>query len=364
LAVSETPIAPVAQRRAVAWWLLVVATMILVMVMLGGVTRLTHSGLSMVEWRPVTGWLPPLNDAEWEDAFHRYQQYPEYRALNYGMTLDGYRSIYWLEYAHRIWGRLIAIVFAAPCIFFLARRWVDRSTGAKFAVLFFLGALQGGLGWLMVQSGMVDWPDVSHYRLTAHLGLALVLFGYTVWLFLETVRPASRMPPSRKESGIRRSVVLIAALAFVTTLSGGFVAGLDAGFIFNTFPLMDGRLVPEDLFELRPLYLNPFENLATVQFDHRVLGSVVILGAIALFWRVSVSSAPLRARLAAGFLAVMATVQVGLGISTLVLAVPVALGVLHQAGAFVLFAAALWTIRELRAIPVPVPHAGSTGPRP
>ena len=266
---SETPIATVAHRRAVAWWLLAVATMILVMVMLGGLTRLTHSGLSMVEWRPVTGWLPPLNDAAWEDAFRKYKQYPEYRALNYGMSLDGFRSIYWLEYVHRVWGRLIAIGFAAPCIFFLARRWVDRSTGARLVVLFVLGALQGGLGWLMVQSGLVDRPDVSHYRLTAHLGLALALFGYTVWLFLETVRPASRNPPGREEPGFRRSAGLLAALAFVTALSGGLVAGLDAGFVFNTFPLMDGRLVPDDLLEMRPIYLNLFENLAAVQFDHR-----------------------------------------------------------------------------------------------
>ncbi|HJO68488.1 MAG TPA: COX15/CtaA family protein [Rhodospirillales bacterium] len=360
---SETPIATVTQRRAIAWWLFAVATMILVMVMLGGVTRLTHSGLSMVEWRPVTGWLPPLNEAEWQDAFYKYQQYPEYQALNYGMTLGGFRSIYWLEYIHRVWGRLIAIVFAGPCMFFLARRWVDRSTGARLAVLFVLGALQGGLGWLMVQSGLVDWPDVSHYRLTAHLGLALALFGYTVWLLLETVRPASRLPPGREEPGFRRSAGLLAALAFVAALSGGLVAGLDAGFIFNTFPLMDGQLVPEGLLEIRPIYLNPFENLTTVQFDHRVLGAVVILGAIVLFWRVSVSSAPLRARLAAGFLAGMATVQAALGISTLVLAVPVALGILHQAGAFVLFAAALWTVRELRAIPASAPQAGPAEPR-
>ena len=360
---SETPIATVAHRRAVAWWLLAVATMILVMVMLGGLTRLTHSGLSMVEWRPVTGWLPPLNDAAWEDAFRKYQQYPEYRALNYGMSLDGFRSIYWLEYVHRVWGRLIAIVFAAPCIFFLARRWIDRSTGARLVVLFVLGALQGGLGWLMVQSGLVDRPDVSHYRLTAHLGLALALFGYTVWLFFETARPASRNPPGLEDPGFRRSAGLLAALAFVTALSGGLVAGLDAGFVFNTFPLMDGRLVPEDLLEMRPIYLNLFENLATVQFDHRVLGSIVTLGAVLLFWRVRVSSAPPRARVAAGFLAATAAVQAALGISTLVLAVPVALGVLHQAGATILFAAALWTFRELRAVPATAPHGSPAGPR-
>ncbi|MGH8565744.1 MAG: COX15/CtaA family protein [Gammaproteobacteria bacterium] len=332
-------------RRAVAVWLLLVCAAIAVMVVLGGVTRLAHAGLSIVEWRLVTGVLPPLSDAEWEEAFAAYRQFPEYQKLNRGsMDLSQFKSIYWLEYLHRLWGRLIGVLFLLPFLWFLARRTIPGALAVKLAGMFLLGGAQGVLGWYMVKSGLTDRPDVSAYRLSAHLGLALLIYGYGLWLALGLLGAGTERPASGR---LRTFVAALIGLVGVTILSGGFVAGLDAGFAYNTFPLMGRQLVPEGLWLLEPVYRNFFENPVTAQFGHRVL-AILTLVLIAVFWfRAGSAPLPARARLACGGLLGAALLQVGLGIATLLLVVPLPLAAAHQAAAVLLWTAALWTAIEL-----------------
>ncbi len=327
-----------------AVWLLVCCAAIAVMVVLGGVTRLAHAGLSIVEWRPVTGVLPPLSEAQWEEAFTAYRQFPEYRKLNRGMELSEFKSIYWLEYLHRLWGRIIGVLFLLPFLWFLLKRRVSGSLAAKLAGMFLLGGAQGALGWYMVESGLAERPDVSAYRLTAHLGLALVIYAYVFWIALRLLGVGGERPAPAALRGF--SLALVALIA-VTILSGGFVAGLDAGFAYNTFPLMEGRIVPEGLWLLDPLYRNFFENPATAQFNHRLLAGLTLV-AVVLFWlRGRRAPLPPRARLAYRCLGGMVLVQLGLGIATLVLVVPLPLAAAHQAGAVLLWTAVLWTVAEL-----------------
>jgi cytochrome c oxidase assembly protein subunit 15 len=332
-------------RLTLAVWLFSLCAMIFLMVLLGGLTRLTHSGLSIVEWRPVSGILPPMGAAEWQDAFDQYKQFPEYKAINQGMTLDEFQSIFWLEYIHRLWGRLIGLAFFVPFLVFLKKGWVDRHFAPKLLVAFVLGGLQGVLGWYMVKSGLADRPDVSQYRLTAHLGAALAIYGYLLWLALEQVRPVPHFP--EPPQGLRRAAIGLLCLIGLTILAGGFVAGLDAGMVYNTFPLMNGQLIPDEAFSSTPWYLSLFENQATVQFDHRVLAVTTFLSIFA--FRVKVGDGlPTTALYAANALVTMATAQVMLGIATLLFVVPVPLAELHQIGALVLFSLGLWMVFELR----------------
>ncbi|MEQ8193141.1 MAG: COX15/CtaA family protein [Rhodospirillales bacterium] len=340
---SEDPRQP--GHKVIGLWLLGVCAMVFVMVVLGGLTRLTHSGLSMVEWKPLTGWLPPMSEAVWQELFDKYRATPEYKKLNAGMTLAEFESIFWLEFVHRVWGRLIGIFVAVPMVFFALKRWLDRRLGLKLVGLFVLGGLQGGLGWFMVMSGLVDDPNVSPYRLTAHLGLALAIYGLAFWWALDLLRGY------RRESGeriARRAAIGLCALIFTTILSGGFVAGNDAGLTYNTFPLMDGRWVPPGLFEMTPFYRNFFENLATVQFDHRVLAiTTFCLVVIFWLWGRNRITAPGTRRLLAG-LVVAVLLQVSLGITTLLLAVPLIPAALHQAVAIGVFTLSLWLCHDLR----------------
>lgn len=340
-------VAPTAAHRSIAVWLIVCCAMIFVMVMLGGLTRLTHSGLSMVEWKPLTGLLPPLSAAEWEAAFAKYRQYPEYQKINAGMTLGEFKSIFWLEFVHRLWGRAIGVAFLVPLLYFLLRRRIGWSLAPKLVAIFVLGGLQGLLGWYMVKSGLVDRPDVSQYRLTAHLGAAFLIYGYILWVALGLLFPA---PTARAANvgTLYRLVIGFAALVAVTVLSGALVAGLDAGFAYNTFPLMDGRLVPRDVLAMEPLAANFLDNVITVQFDHRILAiSVALFGA--LLWLVA-RPMPLhrRAALALDVLLLAVAVQVALGIATLLTVVALPLAAAHQAGAMLLFTATLWLLHELR----------------
>ena len=342
---TTTPCSSVDRRdRAVALWLLAVAAMVFVMVVIGGLTRLTHSGLSIVEWRPLTGWLPPLSEAEWRRIFEEYRRFPEYQQLNAGMSLDAFKGIFWLEFVHRLWGRLIGLAFAVPLAVFLARGWIDRRLIPKLLAMFVLGGLQGVLGWYMVKSGLVDRPDVSPYRLTAHLGAALLIYAYMLWVAFGLLAPHPSPAPRR----LALAAAGLTALVAVTAVSGGFVAGLDAGFAYNTFPLMDGQLIPDHLFGLTPVYLSFFEDVTTVQFTHRWL-ALTTAALIAAFW-VAARHAGLaaRARLATHVLAAATAGQVTLGIATLLLVVPVPLAAAHQAGAVVLLTAALWVAFELR----------------
>jgi cytochrome c oxidase assembly protein subunit 15 len=335
-------------QKIVATWLFVMAAMVFAMVVLGGVTRLTQSGLSITEWWPVSGWLPPLNDAAWDKVFTLYRTSPEYKKLNLGMTLAEYKAIFWLEYVHRLWGRTIGVAFLVPLVLFIARGWVGRPLAWRLGGLFVLGGLQGGLGWYMVKSGLVDHPDVSQYRLAAHLGLALLIFAAILWTAMELMRPpAAAEIPEPAARGLRRGTFWLLALVFLTQLSGAFVAGLDAGLIYNTFPLMDGRLLPEEAFRLTPFYLNFFETIALVQFDHRLLATATVVATAWLWWRAQGAPLTGRQRRAVNLLAVAALVQASLGIATLLLVVPVPLAALHQAGAVALLAAGLWLAHAL-----------------
>jgi cytochrome c oxidase assembly protein subunit 15 len=328
-----------AGRKVIALWLFALAAMVFVMVVLGGLTRLTHSGLSMVEWRPLTGWLPPLTEDAWQKTFAAYRQFPEYLKVNAGMTLSEFKGIFWLEFVHRLWGRLMGVAMLVPLVVFVLRGWVDRRLAGALAIVFLLGALQGAIGWYMVKSGLVDRPDVSQYRLTLHFAAALVIYGVLVWLGLTLLSG-----PSAAGAGgthLKLPALALGGLVFVTALWGGFVAGLDAGFIYNTFPLMDGQLIPKDLFALTPAWLSLFEDVMTVQFAHRVL-AMATLAAILAFWLAAGRAAlPRCARRAVHLLGVLALLQFAAGVATLVLAVPVPLAAAHQAGAVLLWTAVL-----------------------
>ena len=327
--------------RAVRLWLYLSAAMVFAMVLLGGATRLTDSGLSIVEWQPLLGAIPPLDQADWEAAFERYRAFPEYQKVNRGMSLDEFKTIYWMEYLHRLWGRLIGLVFLVPFLAFWFAGRIDGALARRLLAIFVAGGLQGALGWYMVQSGLVDRPDVSPYRLAAHLGLAVLIYGAILWTAWGLAAPRG---PARA-----RGTVALAALVFVTMTAGAFVAGLDAGLVYNTFPLMDGRLFPTGYWELTPFWRNGFENITAVQFNHRWIAVATLAVAIWMGWRTRAASPALRR--AGRFIALAAVAQVALGIATLLYAVPLTLGVLHQAGAMVLFTAALWAAHVARATP-------------
>ena len=335
--------------RVVATWLLVCCTLVFALIVVGGMTRLTHSGLSITEWQPIVGTLPPLSESQWNEAFAKYQMTPEYLQVNRGMSIDAFKGIFWMEYVHRLLGRLVGFAFIVPLLWFVARGRLPSSPGLAPMLfgIFLLGAAQGALGWYMVQSGLVDDPRVSQLRLTAHLGLALLIFAAMFWTALTLLRPGgaadARMRP------LFRGAVSLAALIFVMALSGGLVAGIRAGFAYNTFPLMNGHVVPPEIMQISPWYMNFVNNMATVQFDHRLLAWTLLVLVPIWWWRVRATpEVPARARFAAHLLLAMLLAQVSLGISTLVLVVPLPLAALHQAGAVLLFAAALHAAHALR----------------
>lgn len=339
--------------RAVAIWLLACCAMVFATLIIGGVTRLTHSGLSIVEWQPLIGALPPLTEAHWQELFAKYQLTPEFRLRNHDMTLTGFQFIFWWEWAHRLSGRLIGLVFFVPYVWFLAVGQLRGRLAWKVLGFFVLGGLQGAMGWYMVQSGLVDNPRVSQYRLAAHLGLAFLIFGLMLWTALGILQPRHRLatvsptPSFSCPSPLTHRLGLaLIGLVFVMVISGALVAGIHAGLAYNTFPLMNGHFLPPESFMLEPLWLNFFSNMATVQFDHRLI-AWLLLGLIPWFvWRVR-SESP-AARPAATLLLVWLGVQVGLGISTLLLRVPVPLAAAHQAGAMILFGLVLWVNHAIR----------------
>jgi cytochrome c oxidase assembly protein subunit 15 len=338
---QHTPEQARIHNRRIAAWLFVCCLMVYAMVILGGVTRLTGSGLSMVEWDPIFGILPPLDQTSWDETFRLYQQSPEYQKINVGMDLAGFKQIYWFEYSHRVLGRTIGTVFLLPFLFFLVKGWLQRPLIPKLLTMFVLGGLQGLLGWYMVKSGLVDNPHVSQYRLTAHLGLAILIYVYMFYvalgLWLGDRRSAS-IP-----GGLRRATTLLTGLMFITILSGGFVAGLKAGYAYNTFPLMDGHWIPEVIFMQTPLWRNFFENIATVQFDHRLLATLVFIGVTVLWLAARRYSLPADVKTGLHLMLAAVLLQIGLGISTLLLHVPVSLAATHQAGALLLLTIALYT---------------------
>lgn len=329
--------------HAVAAWLLLCCALLLAMIVVGGVTRLTHSGLSITEWQPIVGTWPPLTDADWRVAFEKYRATPEYLQINRGMSLEAFKHIFWWEYSHRLLGRAIGVAFLLPYLWFLLRRRVPPGYATPLFGIFLLGGLQGALGWYMVASGLVDDPRVSPLRLTAHLALAIAIFGAMLWVALSLLYPTRANRP-----GPRRLAFVLCGLVFLMIVAGGLVAGTRAGFAYNTFPVMNDHWVPPELFALEPWYANFTNNVATVQFDHRVLAWVLVALTPLLWWRTRIESSNAGARLAADLLLAMLALQFALGVTTLLLAVPLPLAAAHQAGAVLLFAAALNLAHSLR----------------
>ncbi|EYU19803.1 hypothetical protein MIMGU_mgv1a005749mg [Erythranthe guttata] len=331
-------------QKAVGIWLFVSAAWVFSMVVLGGVTRLTRSGLSMTDWK-FTGGLPPLSDDEWLIEFEKYKQSPEYQRVNKGMNLDDFKFIYWMEYAHRMWGRALGIMFALPFSYFLRKKYITVQLGLKLSGLFALGAGQGLIGWWMVKSGLEEpvsehiEPRVSPYRLAAHLTSAFVIYSGLFWTALSVVMPE---PPTESvawvkgAAKVKRIALPVSILVGITAVSGAFVAGNDAGRAFNTFPKMGDVWIPEDVFALKPLMRNFFENTATVQLDHRILATATLFSVGGLWWLTRKIDIHPAIRSLIGSTVGMAALQVTLGISTLLSYVPVSLGSAHQAGALTL----------------------------
>jgi cytochrome c oxidase assembly protein subunit 15 len=322
-------------RRAVAAWLFICALLVFAIVLVGGVTRLTRSGLSIVEWQPIAGALPPLSAADWETLFAKYRETPEFRLVNFGMTLEGFKSIFWWEYIHRLLARAIGLVFLVPLLWFQLTKRLERRLAWRLWGIFALGAAQGAMGWLMVKSGLVDDPRVDHLRLAAHLGLALAIFAAQLWLAMDMAFGTQVR---------ERRALLLPLAVFLMALSGALVAGLRAGYSYNTFPLMNGHLVPPEILLLEPWWRNFSTNMATVQLVHRAFFWALALAVPLAWWRY-------RHLPAAHAFAAMFVVQAALGITTLLLRVPIGFGAAHQGGAVLLLGAALWLAHAARPAP-------------
>jgi cytochrome c oxidase assembly protein subunit 15 len=326
-------------------WLFAVAALVCVMVSIGGATRLTGSGLSITEWQPIMGAVPPLTDAAWQEAFNKYRQIPQYQHVNKGMSLSEFKFIYWWEWSHRFLARLVGVVFFVPFVFFLATGRIPRSLVPTLGVIFLLGGLQGFIGWYMVRSGLSGRVDVSQYRLALHLSLAVLILGAILWIAMGLRRPAGR----RATEGLPgyRAATGIAGLVFLQIIAGAFVAGMKAGAGYNTWPLMDGRLIPDGLFALHPRWANLFENALTVQFNHRLLAYILFVAVAWQVWRVVQRTEHGSAQMSAMALLLAVVAQIGLGIWTLLARVPIELGLAHQAGAVAVFWIAMWHLHAL-----------------
>lgn len=333
--------------RAVRLWLYAVAAMVAAMVLVGGATRLTESGLSITEWQPVMGALPPLSEAQWLTEFHRYRQIPQYHELNSGMSLDAFKTIFWWEWTHRLLGRLTGVVFLVPLLWFLWRGWIEPGLRARLWLIFGLGALQGAVGWWMVASGLVHRIEVSQYRLATHLVLACIIYIAILWTALRLGEDERPPPPGR----IRAAAVGLLVLVLGQIYLGALVAGLRAGYVYNTWPLIDGGIVPDAsrLFTAKPLWRNFFENALTVQFDHRMLAYTVWLVA---GWHLADTVRHGAAWRGALALFAAVTLQAALGITTLLLVVPLPLALAHQATAIVVLTVAVVHAAQVTRRPV------------
>lgn len=336
-------------QKPIAVWLLICCALVFAMIVVGGVTRLTDSGLSIVEWQPIVGTLPPVTQNDWEVLLEKYRATPQYQKINKGMSIDEFKGIFWWEYFHRLLGRLIGLVFFIPFVYFLVKKRIDRSLGARLTGIFILGGLQGFMGWYMVMSGLVNDPHVSQYRLTAHLGLAIVIFAAMFWVALDILSPKTDNSDANEViRPLRQFSIGLSILIFIMILSGGFVAGIRAGFAYNTFPLMNGHFIPPEIFMLEPWYRNFFDNMATVQFDHRLIAWILAI-LVPLFWfRSRKYGLSATTRLACNLFLLMLVIQISLGISTLLYVVPIPLAASHQGGAVLLLAASLWVTHRLR----------------
>ena len=331
-------------NKKVIYWLLTGCVLIFTMVVIGGITRLTHSGLSISNYKLISGTLPPMNEAEWHEAFDLYKQYPEYQKLNNHFGLEDFKDIYFWEWLHRFIGRMIGLVFFIPFLYFIITKQLTSSTIKKSLILMALGAFQGFLGWYMVKSGLVDRPDVSHYRLAAHLTTAFLTFAYTFWVALDLMFPNKKDIDKRFRNLVRIGL----AVLLLQIIYGAFVAGLDAGFIHNHWPLMsEGKLIHETVYtEQQPLYKNFIEGKSGVQFVHRTLAYIVVIFIIIIWYRAKQMVLTSMQHKVVNSLFILVCIQFLLGVLTLILQVPVWLGVLHQVGAFFVLAAMTFTLHR------------------
>lgn len=328
------------RNKPIIIWLLTGCLLIFLMVIIGGITRLTNSGLSMVDWNPIMGFIPPLNASDWNIAFEKYKLYPEYQLVNSHFTLEEFKSIFFWEYFHRLIGRVIGVVFLLPFIYFLSKKMLPKKLFIQCLVLFGMGGLQGFIGWWMVKSGLVKDPDVSHFRLAIHLITAFLTFAYTFWVALGLMYQDIE---NKYVVNLKTIISIIFGVTVLQIIYGAFVAGLNAGFVMNTFPKMGDQWISDSVTALSPTWLNFVEGLGGVQFIHRYLAYLVV-GLIVYFvvksrkYELSV-----RQKNSTNILLYAVLFQFLLGVFTLILSVPVWLGVLHQLGAFLLLTAIVYS---------------------
>lgn len=334
-------------EKAVGLWLATSAFMVFAMMIIGAITRLTESGLSMVEWRPLIGAIPPLSGEEWQRIFDLYRGTSEYQLANAGMTLAEFKEIFWWEYIHRVWGRLIGLVYAIPFFYFLLTKRLPAGSVHHYWILLILGGLQGVVGWWMVKSGFVNRDDVSQYRLALHLSLAFVILAYLSWMAMSLLRPieAGRQPVSRR---FRRFGAWAHVFVFITVVSGAFVAGSNAGFVYNDWPLMNGSFLPDDFYSAKLGWVSAFEEHGTIQFNHRIMAYLSLFFISVLFLTSQKVDLAPRVRVAVAYLTIGIWLQAGLGIATLISVIWMPLAVLHQAGAAIVFLLSVFLMYELR----------------
>ena len=323
--------------RQIAYWLFFCAAVIFGMILLGGVTRLTSSGLSMVDWKPIMGVIPPMTQADWQEMFLKYQQFPEYQKINVGMSLEDFKPIFMYEYLHRVLGRLIGVIFIVPFLFFYFSRRIKTGLTPKLVIMLIGGGCQGLLGWYMVKSGLVDNPHVSQYRLTAHLGAAVLIYGFILWTAFGLVLTARAQPVE-----LQRFSIGLSALIYLMILSGGLVAGTHAGNAYSTWPLMGDSFVPAGLYAMTPAWLSAFEDITTIQFNHRMFAYLIV--ALVVAFAIRAVRFGIVGRLKVGIFCLIGLLgmQVTLGISTLIFYVPIPVAAAHQVGAVALLTASLF----------------------
>ena len=320
-------------------WLIFCCLMILVMVFIGGLTRSTDSGLSMVDWRIFLGIIPPLNEGDWFNLFNKYKQFPEYKLINQNITLSEFKFIFWMEYAHRIWGRLIFLVILLPFLYFKLYKKIPKKLDKHFMIIILLILFQGFFGWYMVKSGLVENPDVSQYRLSVHLIIAFIIYGYLFYMSLIFYDLKNNIKKTHTKSSLKFPFICLILLISITVLSGGFVAGLDAGLTYNTFPKMGENFIPK--------YINFFENPITVQFDHRILGTLTLLVILSLWLYIKIKKFPVEFKKKINWLLFAVVFQVILGIATLISFVAIPLALMHQLGSLILLSISLWIFKRL-----------------
>ena len=341
----DTSAVTASRRRIVRLWLIAVAALMVVVVLVGGATRLTESGLSIVEWKPVVGVVPPLTTEAWQAEFSKYQAIPQYRQINRGMTLGEFKTIFWWEWTHRLLARTVGFVFLLPFLYFLWRGWIERGLRARLWAIFGAGGALGAVGWWMVSSGLTERVSVSQYRLAFHLTLACAIYAAVVWIAQRlAARPAVATP-----ARVRASAIVLVVLVVAQIYLGALVAGLDAGLTYNTWPLIDGRFIPDGLLFETPLWRNAFENILTVQFNHRMMAYLVLIFAAWHAWSLQRVADDGWMTGSAWTLLLALLAQAALGIWTLLAVVPLHLGIVHQLGAAIVFATAVWHLHTMKS---------------